>query len=58
MTPAQIAAEIQAALGGAQGEARPLLQQALDALSDGLPADDVATILSRALTRLNSTPNA
>ena len=51
MTPAQIGAEIEAALRGAEGEPRQLLQQALDALSDGLPADAVATILGRALAR-------
>jgi hypothetical protein len=54
VTPAEIGAEIRAALDGAEGAPRQLLQQALDALSDGQPADDVETILRLALRSLDA----
>jgi hypothetical protein len=53
VTPAEIASEISAALARAEGEPRRLLQEALDAVSDGLPADHVATILKAALANLS-----
>ena len=57
MTPAAIAAEIQVALRGATGaRSRRLLTEALDAVSDGLPADDVASILRRVLVVLEAGP--
>lgn len=52
VTPAEIAAEIAAALAESVGEPRRLLAEALDALSDGLPGDHVETILQAALKRL------
>jgi len=54
VTPAEIAGEIEAALADAAGESRRLLTEALDAVSDGLPGDDVAPILRRALARLDA----
>ena len=54
MTPAEIASEIEAAVDQLEGEPRRLLREALDAVSDGLPADDVATLLRRALAGLET----
>lgn len=52
MAPPEIASEIQAAIELADGVLRRRLTEALDALSDGLPADDVATILRSTLDQL------
>ncbi len=56
MTPAEIAGEIIAALQGVAGEPQRLLSEALDSLSDGMPADHVATILRLALDKLDRSP--
>jgi hypothetical protein len=60
VTPAEIADEIRsglADLASGPGDARRLLTDALDALSDGLPADHVAAILRAALGRLDDRPS-
>lgn len=53
VTPMEIAGELQAALAAPALAGRPavrrLLQEALDAVSDGLAPDDVATILQAVL---------
>ena len=59
MTPAEIAGAIRSALAdlpGGDADARRLLADALDAVSDGLPADHVGTILRTALGRLEASP--
>lgn len=61
MTPAEIAAEIRSGLADLPaGDAglRRLLADALDAVSDGLPADHVGSILRAALGRLDASPSA
>jgi hypothetical protein len=54
VTPAEIAAEITSALQDVDGVPRRLLQEALDALSDGLPAEHVETIVRLALRSLDA----
>ena len=59
MTPAEIADAIRAAvrdLPPGDSDSRRLLTEALDALSDGLPADHVGSILRTALGRLDTSP--
>ena len=62
VTPAEIAGEVDAALTSGpdplSDEARRLLLDGADAISDGLPADHVVTILNRALARLTLGPSA
>lgn len=57
MTPAEIAHEVSAALEqtpAGDPNLHRLLNQALDAVSDGLPADDVSMILREALRRFHA----
>jgi hypothetical protein len=53
VTPAEIAQEVRAALAASgPSPAAALLHEALDATSDGMPADYTARILDRALRSL------
>lgn len=59
MTPAEIADEIRSALAdlpAGDAAVQHLLADALDAVSDGLPADHVGTILRTAMGRLDAAP--
>ena len=60
VTPAQIAAEVRAALevggGHSSDTAQKLLREALDAVSDGLSAEHVSVALNAALLALERAP--